>query len=147
MSYFGNTQGMVGDPGFFGTLFNVGKRIGRAALGLPTGTRGAFQPPVSRRIDATSVTRVPGIGGLAQRAFPGGRTGFEVVGGMPRRRRRMNPANPKALRKAIRRQNAFVNLAKGALKNSGFKVVSTSAGKVSRATMDKAVAAAHHRRS
>ena len=68
-----------------------------------------------------------------------------VTGQMVRRRRRMNAGNAKALRRAIRRTDAFVRLSRSALKNTGFKIVSKSSGKVSRATMDKAVAAAHHR--
>ncbi len=150
MAYFGGSHGMRGDPGFFGTLFGAAKGLVRGALGIPQ--RGGFRPPagVSQAGTPTGTFRnlggqivpVPGARGLAQRFVPGGRTGFEMV---PfRRRRRMNAGNPKALRRAIRRQNAFVNLAKGALKNSGFKVVSTSAGKVSRATMDKAVTKARH---
>lgn len=154
MAYFGGSQGMRGDPGFFGTLFGGVKKAAKAffsrtpvgaAVGAVWPTQGfrggtapaimqrAFQPPPGGRIRITPT-------GIQQARF----TSVDEFGNPVRRRRRMNPANPKALRKAIRRQNAFVNLAKGALKNSGFKVVSTSAGKVSRATMDKAVAKAHH---
>ena len=56
----------------------------------------------------------------------------------------MNVGNAKALRRAIRRTDGFVRLSRSALKNTGYKIVSKSSGKVSRATMDKAVAAAHH---
>lgn len=38
------------------------------------------------------------------------------------RNRRMNPANPKALRRAIRRTDGFVKLAKRALKGTGYAV-------------------------
>jgi len=68
------------------------------------------------------------------------------TGAMMPRRRRMNVGNAKALRRAIRRTDGFVRLSRSALKNTGFKIVSKSSGKVSRATMDKAVAAAHHRK-
>lgn len=38
------------------------------------------------------------------------------------RNRRMNPANPRALRRAIRRTDGFVKLAKRALKGTGYAV-------------------------
>ena len=53
-----------------------------------------------------------------QRMIPGGATGYMVQG----KRRRMNAGNAKALRRAIRRQGAFVNLAKKALKGSGYTI-------------------------
>ena len=82
---------------------------------------------------------VPGIVGAAQRFFPGGETGFECPPGaacpkgmrlnksayflkdgtfvMPGTRcvkvRRINAGNGKAVRRAIRRENAFVRLAVG----------------------------------
>lgn len=43
---------------------------------------------------------------------------------VPQKRRRMNVANPKALRRAIRRTSGFVKLARRALKGSGYRVVS-----------------------
>ena len=42
--------------------------------------------------------------------------------------RRMNVANPKALRRSLRRQKGFVKLAKRALKGSGFKIVTKGSG-------------------
>lgn len=155
MAYFGGSSGMVGDPGFFGSLFGVGKRLARGAAGFATGgvvggaagiLRGSrgFQPPVRRvpLVQPGRITRVPGVRGAAERFFPGGATGLQLEG-RPRTRR-MNAGNAKALRRAVRRTDAFVRLSKSALKNTGFKIVSKSSGKVSRATMDKAVAAAHH---
>ncbi|MHC4067047.1 MAG: hypothetical protein ACYSUI_21430 [Planctomycetota bacterium] len=38
------------------------------------------------------------------------------------RNRRMNPANPKALRRAIRREKAFIGLARTALRGTGYKI-------------------------
>ncbi len=147
MSYFGGSSRLAGDPGFFGSLFNIGKRIGRAALGIPGTPRSqtTFRPPTFRQ-NGIPVTRTPGLKGTLQRALPFGATGLEVgPDGMPmRKRRRMNAGNAKALRRAIRRTDAFVGLAKSALKNTGFKIVSKSAGKVSPATLAKAVAKAHH---
>ncbi len=157
MAYFGGSQNLRGDPGFFGTLFGAAKGF---VTGGPTGAIAggirAFrgQRAVARRAPVPTaasfirpVGRVGGIRGFAQRAVPGGATGFQVdvgLDGRPRRRR-MNVGNAKALRRAIRRTDGFVRLARGALKNTGFKIVSKSSGKISRATMDKAVAAAHHR--
>jgi len=146
MAYFGGSQNLRGDPGFFGSLFGAAKGFltggpTGAVSGAISGFRGRrrrFVRPVTQQ----EITRVPGIRGAFQRRLPFGATGFEVEG-RPRRRR-MNAGNAKALRRAIRRTDAFVRLSKSALKNTGFKIVSKSSGKVSRATMDKAVAAAHH---
>lgn len=161
MTYFGNSSRMAGDPGFFGTLFGLGKRAARGAVGFATGGVGGaiasqFRRPSMRSIAPAApppprqVVPARGIVAGIQRFVPGGKTGLVVVdpetGMEVRRRRRMNVGNAKALRRAIRRTDGFVRLAKGALKNTGFKIVSKSSGKVSRATMDKAVAAAHHRK-
>ncbi len=137
MAYFGGTSGR-GDPGFFDTL----KKIGRRALGLNPAVaavqavRSAFQPPRAVSIQR----RVPTIGPVPRFVSP---RLSQQVDGRPRRRR-MNVANDKALRRAIRRQAGFVKLAKRALVGTGFKIVSSSSGKVSQATLRKAVAAAHH---
>jgi len=150
MSYFGGSSRLAGDPGFFGTLLSVGKRIGRAALGIPPKQAVSFRAPTPGfRSNGIPIIRTPGIKAAIQRGIPGGATGLEVGpdGMMRRKRRRMNAGNAKALRRAIRRTDAFVGLAKSALKNTGFKIVSKSAGKVSPATLAKAVAKAHHERS
>ncbi len=47
----------------------------------------------------------------------------------PRKRRRMNVANPKALRRAIRREQGFVKLAKKALKGTGYHVTRRGSGR------------------
>lgn len=142
MSYFGGTRGR-GDPGFFGSLFGgIARGVRSVISGSPggrlvSGIAGAFTPPRTG-----TIPRVTPIATTQQR---GGRaTGFTMQA-VPRKRRRMNVANDKALRRAIRRQAGFVKLAKRALSGTGFKVVSTSSGKVSRSAMEKAVAAAHHR--
>lgn len=57
----------------------------------------------------------PGVKGTIQRVLPGGSTGYH-------KRRRMNVANPKALRRAIRRTDGFVKLARRTLKGTGFTV-------------------------
>ena len=97
----------------------------------------SFQPP------SGGITQVRGGGAAAQ---VGAAPRFDVNGQPMRKRRRMNVGNAKALRRAIRRTDGFVTLARGALKNTGFKIVSKSSGKVSQATMNKAVAAAHHQK-
>ena len=152
MSYFGGSLNLRGDPGFFGSLFGAAKGfLTGGPTGAVTGAIRGFQRPTRatgpfvRPIGTGRVTRVGGLRGFAQRTIPGGATGFEVLDGRPRRRR-MNVGNAKALRRAIRRTDGFVRLSRSALKNTGFKIVSKSSGKVSRATMDKAVAAAHHRK-
>lgn len=95
-------------------------------LPVPAGTPGA-QP-------------VPGVGGTIQRILPGGASGYMAgmapsgyhmnksysyakglpAGSFPVRNRSMNPGNAKALRRAIRREAAFVGLAKRVLKGSGY---------------------------
>jgi len=153
MSYFGGTRGMVGDPGFFDTLFGVAKRAVRTGVRFATGGPVAAAQEAFRR--PTRVQTVPKIATLGRiplktsqaTAILGGATvagAAAAAAGMMPRRRRMNAGNAKALRRAIRRTDAFVRLSRSALKNTGFKIVSKSSGKVSRATMDKAVAAAHH---
>lgn len=139
---------MVGDPGFFGTFGKLFRRGVRAGVGFVTGgpagaARAAFRPPAGGTIRmATNGGRRTGAASeILGRATVRG-AGME----MAPRRRRMNVGNAKALRRAIRRTDGFVRLAKSALKNTGFKIVSKSSGRVSRAAMDKAVAAAHHKR-
>ncbi len=148
---------MAGDPGFFGTLGSIFKRTARAGIGFVAG--GGAPGQILRAVRGRG--RRSG-GFVAPQSFvtPQGRSGRgiarfgpstgpvtvdPVTGEMRPRRRRMNVGNAKALRRAIRRTDGFVRLARGALKNTGFKIVSKSSGKVSRATLDKAVAAAHHR--
>jgi hypothetical protein len=54
---------------------------------------------------STALQRVPGMRGTIQRLLPGGETGY-----LPKRRR-MNPANPRALRRSLRRVAGFGKLA------------------------------------
>jgi len=146
MAYFGGSQNMRGDPGFFDTLFKVGKRVIGAAIGatpVGAGIAALSGPPRAQQqqtvFTAPSPFAIPRIGKTTAQKTVINAQGFPV-----RRRRRMNAGNAKALRRAVRRTDAFVRLSRSALKNTGFKIVSKSAGKVSRATMDKAVAKAHH---
>lgn len=64
----------------------------------------------------------PGIGGIPP-GFPMPTRAGRGAAFAPKRKR-MNVANPKALRRAIRRQAGFVKLARRALKGSGYRIVS-----------------------
>jgi len=119
----------MGDP-FLGGLIKgigkvAGKVLGTTPLGAAAGTvagaifgrktskaAGVAVVPGAGRVQQIPVVNVPGLKGAAQRAIPGGATGL-MVGGEPRkRRRRMNPTNIKALRRAVRREEAFIRAAK-----------------------------------
>lgn len=123
-----------GDPGLFGFLKKVGGGLLRGVIGAtPLGRvvqslagrgRGRRPPPPA----------FPGMRGLQyvepspgkraiQQLLPFGKTGLEM-----RKRRRMNVANPKALRRAIRREQGFVKLAKKALKGTGYTVARRGGG-------------------
>lgn len=103
---------------------------GGGGIPVPRGTPGA--------------TPVPGITGVLERTLPGGASGYQggaagapggfhwnksysYAKGLPAgsflvRNRAMNPANPRALRRGIRREQAFVALARRVLKGSGLKI-------------------------
>lgn len=129
MSYFGGSSGMVGDPGFFGSLFGRVRRAAGAFAGVSgpiAAGRSFFQKP--------SGAGVPQIGLAAVRSR---------AAGIAPKRRRMNITNDKALRRAIRRTSGFVKLAKRALKNTDFVIVSKSSLAVARAKK-RTVADIHH---
>ncbi len=119
----------------------VGGVIRGGPLGAIPGAVGAFaqqapQLPVPFGVPLPPM-RVPGVRGLGQRLIPGGETGFICPpgGGCPSgfranksdyflkngtfvaagtrcvRIRRINPANGRAVRRAIRRENAFIGMA------------------------------------
>lgn len=128
MAYGMSTRDFRGDP-FLGGLIKKGigalGGVVRGALGIPSAPilrlPQQYTQPVmpGGTITGGTVRKVKGPKGLAQRLVPGGATGFEVV--RPRRKR-INPANPKALRRAIRRQQGFVKLARRALKGTGYTI-------------------------
>jgi hypothetical protein len=60
---------------------------------------------------------VPGVKGAIQRFLPGGASGYYS-------RRRMNPMNVRALRRASRRLDSFAKTARKALRHSPFMLVS-----------------------
>jgi len=171
MSYFGGSGRMAGDPGFFGALKGavgglftggVSGAIGGAVRGFSSPQRQTQSSIVQRGQFTQPVTRTPGIRGAIQRGIPGGATGFQVgtaqvagawptnKDGSPRRAKKdgtpwkrptMNPTNPKALMRAARRADSFVRVARRVLKNTGFKITSKSAGKMTEAAWQKR---AHH---
>lgn len=81
--------------------------------------------PVLTYSSAPTIEPTPGLAGTIQRLVPGGKSGYQLVPGQ--RRRRMNVANAKALRRAIRREQGFVKLARRALKGTGYKITSRGA--------------------
>jgi len=125
-----------GDPGFLGSLWKGIKKIAKpligVALGLPIGVdvgksmvpAGAPQPPVGTIAGAVSFpggvtvsgAMVPGARGMVPTAaggmVPSGYHFAKDGSGRLVRNRRMNVANPKALRKAMRRVQGFEKLAK-----------------------------------
>lgn len=137
---------MRGDPGFFGTLFGgiKGAISGgiRGFVGAPTAPpRQFFAPPQQQGRFSRRQGLVPAVKGFFSGPPRPGIPGFMGPEGEPRRRRRMNAGNAKALRRAIRRTDAFVRLSRSALKNTGFKIVSKSSGKMTEAAWQKK---AHH---
>ena len=130
-----------GDPGLFGFLGKAVKGalgvVGRFAPGPIGGiarTLGGLIPGGGvRRVATTMMTSraqqagpggiaIPTIRGALQRAVIGGASGFYP------RRRRMNPGNVKALRRAMRRQDSFVKLARRALRGSKYKITTVGSG-------------------
>lgn len=126
--------GYRGDPGLFGFLGKVVKTgLGLAGKILPgplgvaarfgSGLFGGGRPaprfapigPMRMSQAMPGGTPIPGMRGFFQRGVPGGATGY-------RKRRRMNPGNAKALRRAIRRTDAFVKLARRSLKGTGYTI-------------------------
>ena len=118
-----------GDPGLFSS---IGGLLGRAAsgavgflgggpIGAVTGITGGsmgFQLPGQKMKTFTPSA-----------AAPGGVPLFGETG--RKKRRRINPGNAKALKRADKRIDAFVTMSKGALKHTNYKIVSKSAGKSS----------------
>lgn len=112
------------------------RAVGSLALGAVTGAGGSrpamLAPPPG--------TPLPGIGAAIARAVPGGQSGIYnrreyTKDGRPRRLRKdgqpwgipsMDPGNTKAMRRAIRRSNRFVSLARSALANTKYGVYTRS---------------------
>ena len=135
--YYGTGDYYVGDPGIFGS---IGRAIGGAVTGFVGGgplggIRGAIGgltrkkqqvPPPMTRFAPRPTMMIPGpsvFTRAAQAAIPGGKTGYEVYG---RKRKRMNYTNAKALRRANRRRDGFIKIARQSLKGTGYKIVSSA---------------------
>jgi hypothetical protein len=100
-----------GDNYAAGGLFgSIGKFIGgvaRTVIGATPlgGVVNALVPSFNRPQIAhiqQPIVPVPGLTGFGQRLIPGGASGYMVA-----RRRRLNPLNIKALRRAMRRAKGF----------------------------------------
>lgn len=134
-------RGYAGDPGFFSKILKIGKSIVSGFLGGGTPAPVIIQqaPPQYRPAQMLSIGGPRGLvadarprpkaAGFLPPAAPRVTKGMggprlDPRTGLPVRRKRMNVANPKALRRAIRRQTGFVKLARRALKGSGYTIVS-----------------------
>jgi len=142
-----------GIKGAVGGLVSSGP-IG-AVTGAITGLAGGGTnvTPINVQVPASiPVIKTPGITGAVQRFLPGGATGYQIpvgaVAGMGGyhtnktgywtkggyvppgsklvKNRRMNPGNARALRRSIRREKAFVGLAKRVLRGTGLTVKRTA---------------------
>jgi len=133
------TYGYAGDPGWLSKIWKVGKAVLKSFIGIPPKAvpvatpimvggaaaiglgpqalvpQGRMYPP---GFGATGpVSRQPGIpfsttAGMAPDGLPRGYHWAKDGSGRAVRNRRMNVANPKALRKAMRRVQGFEKLAK-----------------------------------
>lgn len=132
MSYGMAGRNFHGDPFLGGILktvigggISLGKKIfGKKKLPFPALPRGFPQFPGIPSQPGIGTPFRPGLPHLPPghpdtAMVPKGTTGFG-----PAKRKRINPANPKALRRTIRRQDGFVKLARRALKGSGYTIVS-----------------------
>jgi len=99
-----------------GFLGSIGKFLGGAARavigatplgGVVSALVPSFGKPKIAGIAGPRIIPTPGFIGAGQRLIPGGASGY-----MLGRRRRMNVANTKALRRALRRATGFERLAK-----------------------------------
>lgn len=92
-------RGLLEGLPLVGTVLKAGQALGGALQPgrAPVGISGFTGPDIP-------VQRVPGIRGLAERIVPGGATGYMIAG---KKRRRLNPLNISALRRAMRRAKGF----------------------------------------
>lgn len=131
---------------FLGVLGKVGRAVAGGAaraVGMLPGVRvaqavyggvgSAARAITGSRPSATSIGRPSGLvampGGGVIGGKPGSPSTIKKKLGIPTKRRRMNYGNVKALRRADRRIDGFVKVARSALKHTNYKVVSKSAGR------------------
>lgn len=130
-----------GDPSIFGSIFKGikgavsgfarGGPIGAVAGGIRAITSRAQPAPRAggqRFPGGLPILNMPGIPGFGRQPAPQGFRGKKTFGEAPRRRR-MNVTNAKALRRAIRRTDGFVKLARKALKGTGYTITRRGATK------------------
>ncbi len=107
-----------GDPGLFGFIKKaVGKVAGFGTSLIPG--------PIGAGIKIARGFGQKGPGGVALPVMPsigGGFMGQKSHAVGPRKRRRMNYTNPKALRRSVRRVDGFVKVARKALQGTGYQV-------------------------
>jgi len=133
------TYGYAGDPGWLSKIWKVAKAVGKSFLGIPPKQVPVAAPLVygaaaGMALGPQALAPLPGMyppgfgatGPVSrQPGIPFSTTAGMDPGGLPRgyhwakdgsgravRNRRMNVANPKALRKAMRRVQGFEKLAK-----------------------------------
>jgi hypothetical protein len=111
-----------GDPGILGSIWSGVRRIGSSVLrASPVGQAYRYGSSVYSGLRGRpSASSFAAPGGARMGGKPGSKPAGEKMLG--KKRRRINPANPKALRRAIRRQEGFVKLARKALKGTGYKI-------------------------
>ena len=120
-----------GDPGFFGSIGKVVRTaagIAGGALPFPFNMPGRVIAGLGGGGGRGLPAQLPG--GMPTGMMPGGggsagtpKTSVSrKMAGLPPKRRRMNVTNDKALRRAIRRTDGFVKLAKRALKGTAYTV-------------------------
>lgn len=140
-----------GDPILGGLIPLVGKvalgfgakLLGKVAPKLPAVATGVAISAAGRAMTGPGPMRIPLPGPFEARPgaiFPGGRRfiartecppGFHLDKKFQEkcvRNRRMDPANPRALRRAIRREQGFVALAKRTLRGTGITIGRRSFG-------------------
>jgi len=139
--------GYRGDPGFFKSLFKGVGKVASMFLGggaappqqivirqaslLGGGGPYGLVPPGTRRMRTPAIPRRKGRFGRASLGEIPDTPEYRAWLVGQRKRKRMNVANPKALRRAIRRQSGFVKLARRALKGSGYRIVTAGSRKPS----------------
>lgn len=121
MPYRTPSQKLAGDPGIFGTLGKIFGTVAKVGTSLLPGPIGIAARGVTGLLGGTTRPGTPTFtapvmpGGRKLLVFPEGRPGVTTPmgtrGGGPlsgqRKRRRMDPMNVKALRRATRRLAAF----------------------------------------
>lgn len=139
MSYYQGDYYPRGDPGLFGFLGKAIGTVAKVGASLIPGPVGAVARAATGAIWKPKITAAsphimaPPIAPLQRMVSPSGRTQMVAPGsdtyyegGYRKKRRRMNVTNDKALRRAVRRTDGFVKLAKRALRGTGYTVVSKS---------------------